>query len=99
MSTNPKMNILLVDDLAENLLALESLLLHTGQNLVKAKSGSEALKYILTTDFAVILMDVQMPGMDGFETARMIRARDKCRHTPIIFVTAYHRDDSQISKG
>src|SRR6185295_14478423 len=81
-------NILLVDDQPANLLALEAMLQGLGQNLIKAESGREALKWLLTHEFAVILLDVKMPEMDGFETAAMIRERDKSRDTPIIFLTA-----------
>lgn len=91
-------NILLVDDHPENLLALEATLDHLGQNLVMATSGEEALKWLLNEDFAVILLDVQMPGMDGLETARLIRERQRNSHTPIIFITAYC-DDLSIFAG
>src|SRR4028119_2088410 len=92
-------NILLVDDRTENLLALESILGDLGHNLIMANSGGEALKYLLQQDFAVILLDVQMPGLDGFETAELIRARDRSRHTPIIFVTAYDRSEAAVARG
>jgi serine phosphatase RsbU (regulator of sigma subunit) len=80
-------NILLVDDRVENLVALEAILESLGHNLVRALSGREALKHLLRADFALILLDVRMPIMDGFETAELIREREKCRHIPIIFVT------------
>ncbi|HAJ62880.1 MAG TPA: hypothetical protein DCP31_29655 [Cyanobacteria bacterium UBA8543] len=99
MVPETKVNILLVDDQPKNLLALEALLEKLGQNLVKAKSGEEALKCLLQQEFAVILLDVQMPGMDGFETAKMIRARPASQHTPIIFITAINRDDAYVFKG
>jgi signal transduction histidine kinase/DNA-binding response OmpR family regulator len=99
MPTTPPVNILLVDDRAENLLALEAMLEPLGQNLVKAQSGEEALKYLLRQDFAVILLDVQMPGMDGFETAELIRGRDRSKHTPIIFLTAINTSDTHVSRG
>src|SRR5436190_15952255 len=92
-------NILLVDDRAENLLALEAILADLGQHTVRAHSGPEALKRLLAQDFAVILLDVQMPGMDGYETARIIRGRERSRYTPIIFVTAYDRSDAAVAKG
>ena len=92
-------DILMVDDRPENLLALEAILAGVGRRLVKANSGPEALKRLLAQDFAVILLDVQMPGMDGFETARFIRQRDRSRHTPIIFLTAYDRSEAAVAKG
>src|SRR5688500_15351946 len=92
-------DILLVDDRPENLLALEAILTGVGGKHVKAHSGVEALKALLAQDFAVILLDVQMPGMDGFETATFIRQRDRSRHTPIIFVTAYDRSEAAVVKG
>jgi signal transduction histidine kinase/DNA-binding response OmpR family regulator len=92
-------NILLVDDQPANLLALEAILEGLGQNLVRAQSGPEALKRLLKDEFAVILLDVQMPGMDGLETAALIRQRDKTRHTPIIFLTAHERTDAQTFRG
>ena len=80
--------ILLVDDREENLLALEAVLEPLGCRLVTARSGEEALKALLQGEFAVILLDVQMPGLDGFETAELIRGRERSRSVPIIFVTA-----------
>ena len=94
-----KVQILMVDDKPENLLALEAILEGLGQNLVKASSGTEALRQILTHDFAVILLDVQMPAMSGFETAALIRERPASRLTPIIFLTAYTKTDLQMIKG
>lgn len=99
MQADRKADILLVDDAPANLLALEAILGDLGQNLVKAHSGKEALRYLLDHDVAIILMDVQMPGMDGFETAQLIRQRPRSRHTPIIFLTAYERTDTQVFKG
>jgi PAS domain S-box-containing protein len=92
-------NILLVDDQPNNLLALESILAQSGWNLVKAHSGRAALRHLLETDFAVILLDVQMPEMDGFETATLIREREKSRDTPIIFLTALSRSDTNVFRG
>ncbi|HMC65384.1 MAG TPA: response regulator, partial [Gemmataceae bacterium] len=92
-------NILLVDDQPANLLALEVMLAELGQNLVTAQSGEEALKRLLDDDFAAILLDVQMPRMDGFETAALIRQRDRCRATPIIFLTAHAYSEVQIFEG
>ncbi|MDM9380836.1 response regulator [Chlorogloeopsis sp. ULAP01] len=99
MSFEPKVNVLLVDDHPENLLALEAILDSLGQNLVRATSGAEALRHLLNQDFAVILLDVQMPDMDGFETATLIRQRERSRHTPIIFVTAFNTSDNMVYKG
>src|SRR3982751_6542251 len=91
-ATDFPVNILLVDDQPANLLALEAMLGNLGQNLVKVTSGEDALRALLDQNFAVILLDVQMQGMDGFETARLIRERDRSRRTPIIFLTAYPDD-------
>jgi CheY-like chemotaxis protein len=99
MVSDAKTNILLVDDLPQNLLALEAILEPLGQNLVQAHSGPEALKNLLTTDFAVILLDVQMPGMDGFETASHIKRRERTRDIPIIFLTAINREPQHASRG
>ena len=84
-----KINILVVDDLPEKLLVLRSVLEDLGQNVITARSGEEALRLVLQMEFAVILLDVNMPGMDGLETAALIRARKKSAHTPIIFITAF----------
>src|SRR5206468_7689764 len=94
-----RVNILLVDDQPNNLLALEAVLEGEDRALVRAASGAEALMRILDDDFAVILMDVQMPGLDGFETAALIRERDRSRHTPIIFLTAFQSTDRQVAQG
>ncbi len=94
-----KVNILLVDDQPKNLLALSAILDSPDLNLVKADSGIEALRCLLNQDFAVILLDVQMPNMDGFETAALIRQRQRSRQTPIIFVTALNRDDTHVERG
>lgn len=99
MQSDPKTNILLVDDHPENLLVLETVLEHLGQNLVRANSGKEALRCLLHNDFAVILLDVQMPEMDGFETAMLIRQRERSRNTPIIFLTAFSTNDAFVFKG
>ncbi|MEH2339469.1 hybrid sensor histidine kinase/response regulator [Nostoc sp.] len=99
MQIEPKVNILLVDDKLENLLALEAILEKLGENLVRATSGEEALRCLLNQDYAVILLDVQMPGMDGFETATLIRNRGRSRHTPIIFLTAFSSSDQMLFKG
>lgn len=94
-----KVNILIVDDRPDKLMALEAVLTELGQNLVKATSGKEALRHLLHHDFAVILLDVAMPGMDGFETASLIRKRLNSEHTPIIFVTSHNDSDNYTSKG
>ena len=91
--------ILIVDDRAENLLALEAILERLGQKIVRAHSGDEALRLLLTHDFAVILLDVQMPGIDGFETARLIKSRERTRYIPIIFLTAISKDEEYIFEG
>jgi two-component system sensor histidine kinase/response regulator len=97
--TDDRVNILLVDDQPANLVALEAMLQGLGQNLIKAESGREALKCLLTHEFAVILLDVKMPEMDGFETAELIRQRDKSRHTPILFLTAGDNTQTQAVRG
>ncbi|HEV2296228.1 MAG TPA: response regulator [Tepidisphaeraceae bacterium] len=94
----PKVNILLVDDKPEKLLSLEVVLEDLHQNIVRAYSGREALRALLNQEFAVILLDVNMPGMDGFETASLIRQRKSSEHTPIIFVTAFG-DDTHSAQG
>jgi signal transduction histidine kinase len=99
MQAAPNANILAVDDHPENLVALEAILASLGQNLVKATSGMEALRCLLNQDFAVILLDVQMPGMDGFETATLIRQRSRSQYTPIIFLTAINRSDTHVARG
>src|SRR5918911_1413374 len=91
--------ILLVDDTPQNLLALEAMLGDLCLDLVRAKSGAEALRQVLQDDFAVILLDVLMPGMDGLETAALIRERERSRDTPIIFITAAGRDEDLIARG
>ena len=93
------MKILIVDDRPENLLAFEAVLKSPDYQLIFASSGVEALKCLLKDDFAVILLDVQMPGMDGFETARLIRARNKNKDTPIIFITAIYKTTENIVHG
>ncbi|MEO7092966.1 MAG: PAS domain S-box protein [Polyangiales bacterium] len=92
-------SILIVDDHPANLLALEGILEPLDQHIIRAASGEEALRKVLGQDFAVILMDVQMPGLDGFQTAALIKARERSRHTPIIFLTAINKDSSYIFKG
>lgn len=92
-------DILVVDDNPANFAAIEVALDDLGHRLVKASSGREALRQLLKREFALILLDVQMPGMDGFETARMIRSMERTRHVPIIFITAYDQDDEDVLRG
>src|SRR5688572_11027028 len=93
-----KVNILVVDDLPDKRLAFQVVLEELGQNLIMASSGADALRELLQHDFAVILLDVNMPDIDGIETAELIRQHGKTRHTPIIFVTAY-ADEMQTARG
>src|SRR5690242_3124536 len=97
--SEPPANVLLVDDQPANLLALETMLADLSLNLVPATSGPEALRQVLRCDFAVVLLDVQMPDMDGFETARLIRSRGKSRYTPIVFLTAFESSQTAISEA
>jgi signal transduction histidine kinase len=94
-----RVSILMADDEPKNLMALEAVLEGLGQNLVKASSGKEALRCLMREDFAVILLDVQMPEMDGFETAALIRSRDRSRFTPIIFLTAVGKTEREVFRG
>src|SRR5688572_679914 len=97
---NPeKVNILLVDDQPGKLIAHEAILAELNQNVIKATSGREALECLLRHDFAVILLDVQMPEIDGFETAQLIRQRPRFEKTPIIFITAINTTDMDRLKG
>src|SRR5258705_6524685 len=92
--------ILLVDDREDNLFSIETILEPDGYQFVKASSGREALKILLAEfDFALILMDVKMPNLSGFETAALIYEREKLRHIPIIFITAHNYGDDNIFKG
>ncbi|HLZ93405.1 MAG TPA: response regulator [Candidatus Acidoferrum sp.] len=93
-----KVKILLVDDNPDNLVSLEAALDSLGQQLVSARSGTEALRHLLENDFAAILLDVKMPDMDGFETAELIRSRKRSQHTPILFLTAY-RNEEHLFRG
>jgi PAS domain S-box-containing protein len=95
----PKAKILLVDDQPANLLALEAILDELGQDLVRAHSGEEALRLLLDQDFAVVLLDIQMQGLNGFETAKLIRGRERSRRTPIIFLTAHAGDESLAAEA
>jgi signal transduction histidine kinase/DNA-binding response OmpR family regulator len=98
MASDDKAKILVVDDLAENLLSYHAILEDLRQEVVAVSSGEEALKEILKHDFAVILLDVNMPGLDGFETAALIRKRKRSAHTPIIFLTAF-TDELRATEG
>jgi signal transduction histidine kinase/DNA-binding response OmpR family regulator len=99
MQSEERIKILLVDDSATNLLALESILQAPDRDLVRASSGDDALRYLLDNDVAVILLDVFMPGIDGLDTAELIRARDKSRDIPIIFLTADSTGGRHLSRG
>src|SRR5215213_984046 len=99
MTSENKANVLLVDDRPENLLAMQTILEDLGQNLVCAASGHEALRFLLTEDVALILLDVQMPGLNGFDFAELVRERERTQHTPIIFVSATSRDEQYVFKG
>jgi len=95
----PPAKILLVDDQPKNLLALNAMLEPLGQEVVQASSGKEALRYLLRDEFALVLLDVQMPVLDGYEVAELIRARERSRAVPIIFLTAIHRDQRLVARA
>ncbi|MGQ0845552.1 MAG: response regulator [Sporichthyaceae bacterium] len=97
--TGPPVKILMVDDRPENLLALEAILSGLGHELIRAECGSDALKQLLLNDIALILLDVQMPGMDGFETATQIKARERTQDIPIVFLTAIDDGAHQAFRG
>lgn len=99
MSEGIKTNVLLVDDRADNLLVMQSILTNADCSLVCVSSGREALKFLLSEDVALILLDVQMPGLNGFELAELIREREKTQHTPIIFISATSVDEQYVFKG
>ncbi len=92
-------DILVVDDNPHNVLTLEAMLAMPGQNVVRAASGIEALRHLLERDFALALLDIRMPGLDGFQTAKIIRARERSRLMPIIFLTAFSKDDEEIAEA
>src|SRR5712672_2041598 len=94
-----RVNLLLVDDRPENLLALEAILEPLGQSLIRANSGPEALRQVLVLNFAAILLDVQMPGMNGFEVGEIIKSRERSRTIPIIFLSAISKEESYVFKG
>ena len=91
--------ILIVDDLIENLISLEAILEDFDIEIVRAQSGEEALKLSMKEEFALVILDVQMPGMNGYETLEMMRQRKKTRYLPVIFVSAIHQSDLHIIKG
>ncbi len=99
MAERKKIDILAVDDREENLLAIESIIESEEITLTKALSGNEALSLMFDYDFALVLLDVQMPGMDGFETAELMRGSEKTRHIPIIFITAINKEKKHIFRG
>jgi PAS domain S-box-containing protein len=99
VSTTQRASILMVDDKAENLLALEAILEPLGHRLVSVTSGMDALKELLRGEFACILLDVQMPELDGFELATLIKQRKRSQHIPILFVTALSKEDKHVYRG
>ena len=99
MPTDEKIKIMVVDDRPENLLAIEGVLERPELSIITATSGNEALGHVLEHTFALILLDVQMPGMDGFEVAELIRGSEKTRHIPIIFLTAISKDETHVFTG
>src|SRR6266568_2315113 len=99
MSRPAKANILVVDDEPQSLVAMQQLLNGPDRNVVPVGSGKEALRQILKSDFALILLDIRMPEMDGFETATLIRKLKRSRHTPIIFLTAVLEDAQSVFRG
>ena len=99
LAMRDQVEILIVDDRPENLLTLEAILEPLGQRLVRAHSGEEALRMLLKHDFAVVMLDVQMPGMNGFETAQLIKARERTRYIPIIFLTAISKEEEYVFRG
>jgi signal transduction histidine kinase len=99
MTTTDRVNILVVDDHPANLLAIQAVLEPLGENVISARSGKEALAAVELHEFALILLDVRMVGMDGFETAALIRRHDRARETPIIFVTAIHTETHHARQG
>lgn len=94
-----RVNILLVDDKPQNLDALAQMLADLDENIVQASSGKDALRFLMRHEAAIVLLDVQMPDMDGYELVTLIRSRQRTQHTPVIFITAYDRDETEISRG
>src|SRR5262245_57672595 len=99
MTPGDRLNILLVDDQPAKLLTYETILAELGENLIKATSARTALSHLLQDDVAIVVMDVSMPDMDGFELASMIRQHPRCQKTAIIFVSAVHLSDIDRLKG
>ena len=99
MSEHEKVNILMVDDQPAKLLSYEVILSELGENLIKAGSGTEALEHLLKTDIAVVLMDVSMPELDGFELAALIHQHPRYQQTAIIFISAVHLTDLDLLRG
>src|SRR5687767_10796417 len=99
VNNDEPVNILLVDDTPEKLMAQEAILSDLGQNLVKVSSGPEALRRLLKDEFAAILLDVNMPEMDGYEVAELVRQRPAYERVPIIFVTSYSNTEVDIARG
>jgi PAS domain S-box-containing protein len=94
-----KVNILIVDDKPQNLDALAQMLSDLDENIVRASSGRAALRFLLRQEAAIVLLDVEMPDMDGYELVTLIRTRERTQHTPVIFITAYDRDEAEITRG
>jgi len=99
MHADEKINILVVDDRPENLMAIEGVLDRPELSIITVTSGNEALGLVLEHSFALILLDVQMPRMDGFEVAELMRGSEKTRHIPIIFVTAISKEETHVFTG
>ncbi len=99
MNNTLKFNVLIVDDRPENLLTLEGILDNENLNIIKANSGNEALGVMLEQNISLVLMDVQMPGMDGFEVAEIMRSSERTKFIPIIFITAISKQRQHIFKG
>src|SRR6202158_4380462 len=99
VKTQSSVSVLLVDDDSTKRFALKTILAPLGENIVEAASGADALRQLLRQEFAVVLLDVRMPAMDGFETAQLIRQRPRSELTPIIFVTALDQAETDMGRG
>src|SRR6478609_4122634 len=99
MVSSEPLKVLIVDDTPENLIALEALLRRTDIQVISARSGAEALEQCLVNEFCLALLDVQMPEMDGFELAELMRGSERTKHVPIVFVTAAARDQQRVFRG